>query len=287
MTRAELTRELAAALGAAHMARIIVEEVAGGDRGSSGLSPDQVAQARAMAARCQAGEPLQYVLGHWSFRCLDLLVDPRVLIPRPETEQVVEVALAEARAVVQAGIPPVLVDAGTGSGAIALSLATELADLGGAEVYATEVSGDALCVAEQNAARVGAAGVPMLPLTFVPGSWLDPLPELLRGTVNLVVSNPPYVTAAEWPQLDAEVRAEPRGALVAAASSDGSPGLADVEAVLQQALGWLSRPGRAVIELAPHQAEAAVRLATSLGYRSTEVVPDLAQRPRALVARLG
>ena len=100
------------------------------------------------------------------------------------------------------------------------------------------------------------------------------------------MSNPPYVSEAEWAELDAEVRAEPRHALVAGPGSDGTPGLADVEAVLAQSKAWLHRPGAVVVELAPHQAEPAVALARRLGYASVEVKPDLARRLWVLVARV-
>jgi release factor glutamine methyltransferase len=254
-----------------------------------------VSAARAMAARRAEGEPLQYVFGHWPFRQLDLRVDRRVLIPRPETEQVVEVALGEARrlaAVVGGGSGAaaglVIADAGTGSGAIALSLATELGPRVVAEMWATDASTDALAVAAWNLeavrlSRPAGAGLP--PTTMVQGSWLDPLPSRLRGAVDVVVSNPPYVSEAEWDGLAPEVRLEPRGALVAGAATDGTAGLADVEAVLREARAWLRRPAAVVIEIAPHQAEAAKALAAGLGYSETRVEQDLARRPRALVAR--
>ena len=111
------------------------------------------------------------------------------------------------------------------------------------------------------------------------GSWLEPLPAALRGAVDLVVSNPPYVAEEEWAGLAPEVRAEPRRALVAGPGSDGTPGLGDVEAVLRQAMDWLGRPGTAVIELAPHQASAAAELAGRLGFDDVRVEPDLAGRP--------
>jgi release factor glutamine methyltransferase len=294
VTRAALVAELAAVVGAPHEARFIVDEVLGLGLSlghpappTGALDEEAVTTARAMAARRAAGEPLQYVFGHWPFRTLDLVVDRRVLVPRPETEQVVEVALAEARrlhAVI--GAPLVAVDAGTGSGAIALSLAAELGPAVLGEVWATDTSAAALEVATRNAARqrVGARG-PRPALELVAGSWLAPLPPRLRGRVSLVVANPPYVSEREWGTLDEEVKAEPRQALVAGPASDGTPGLADVEAVLGEARAWLGRPGAVVVELAPHQAEAARQRAAQLGYEEVEVRPDLARRARALVAR--
>ena len=288
MTRGELISELAATLGARHEARFIVEEVLGPPQGGGGagvVSPVDVETVRALAARRRAGEPLQYVLGHWAFRALDLLVDARVLIPRPETEQVVEVAKDE---MARAGIAPrTVVDAGTGSGAIALSLATELAPRHpDASVWGTDTSPEALAVARANRDRVRAQhSGPVLPVAFVLGSWLSPLPPRLRGAVDLVVSNPPYVARREWPDLPGEVRREPVAALVACDSTDGTPGLRDVEAVLTQSWTWLARPGVVVIELAPHQADAAALMARGMGYHDVRVAEDLARRPRALVGR--
>jgi release factor glutamine methyltransferase len=218
--RGQLVAELAEVVGAPHEARFIVDEALGlglrlghPDPPTAPLDDFVVTAARAMASRRAAGEPLQYVFGHWPFRRLDVLVDPRVLIPRPETEQVVEVALAEARLLAEEGRGRdrvgrgpglVVVDAGTGSGAIVLSLATELGVELVAEVWATDASTDALAVAASNLEAIrrslpAAAGLP--PTTLVHGNWLDPLPARLRGGVDLVVSNPPYVAEAEWEEL--------------------------------------------------------------------------------------
>ena len=287
MNRGELTAELAASLGLRHEARYIVEEVLGLSTSGSCqvVAPADLAAIRALEARRRAGEPLQYVLGHWAFRALDLLVDPRVLIPRPETEQVVEVALRELEHLGREA--PVVVDAGTGSGAIALSLATESVDRNpGGQVWAVDTSAEALAVARANLELVRAQpGMRMLPVTLVEGSWLAALPADLRGWIDLVVANPPYVATEEWSDLPGEVQREPYGALVAGAGSDGTPGLADVEEVLAQAWTWLARPGAVVIEMAPDQTDAAARLARSTGYVDVRVERDLAQRPRAVVGR--
>jgi release factor glutamine methyltransferase len=289
---AVLVAELTEVVGARHEARFIVAEatsrVGGGSTG--GERDDEVATtARQLAKRRAAGEPLQYVFGHWPFRSLDLVVDPRVLIPRPETEQVVEVALATARRLVSTmGEPLVVVDAGTGSGAIALSLAHELGSACVGEIWATDASPGALAVAADNLGhlRQGSAGsVPTVHLAR--GDWLDPLPDRLTGAVHLVVSNPPYVSAQEWGTLEPEVRAEPRPALVAGSASDGTPGLGDVEAVLAGARRRLASGGVAVVELAPHQASAALALARGLGYSDVSIEPDLAGRPRVVVAAAG
>lgn len=227
-----------------------------------------------MVERRRKGEPLQYVLGIWGFRQLDLVVDRRVLIPRPETETVVEVALEELGRLGLAGRPPVLVDLGTGSGAIALSLAAEV---DGAVVWATDASADALALARANLAGLGSGLAPRVRLAE--GRWFDALPASLAGRVDVVVSNPPYV--AEDEPLPAEVADwEPYRALVS-----GPTGLEAIAEVVAAAPRWLARPGALVVEVAPHQAGAAAALARDAGFSPVDVRPDLAGRARALVGR--
>jgi release factor glutamine methyltransferase len=198
-----------------------------------------------------------------------------VLIPRPETEAVVEVALAELRRLAPAR--PVVVDLGTGSGAIALSVAAEVP---GVEVWGTDRSPDALAVARANLAGLGQAGTGV---RLAEGSWFSALPPMLRRRVDLVVSNPPYVAQREVPDLPPEVAHwEPLDALVA-----GPTGLEQVDAIVAEAPRWLSQPGAVVVELAPGQGADAVALAYEAGFSEAEVRPDLAGRPRALVGRLG
>ena len=213
------------------------------------------------------------MLGVWGFRRLELVVDRRVLIPRPETELVVEVALAELRRLGAAR--PLAVDLGTGSGAIALSVALEVPE---ARVWGTDRSEDALAVARANLSGMGARVATRVRLAG--GDWFGALPPDLKGGIDLVVANPPYVGAGD--PLPAEVADwEPAGALVA-----GPTGLECVDLILAEAPVWLRRPGLAVVEIAPHQAERAVALAIAAGFSQAEVHPDLAGRPRALVARL-
>jgi release factor glutamine methyltransferase len=219
-----------------------------------------------------AGEPLQYLLGEWAFRTLTLTVDRRALIPRPETEQVVEEALDLLRWVRR----PVVVDLGTGSGAIALSVAAEVE---GAQVWASDADAGALSLAEENRART------RLPVALRRGRWYAALPAALAGRVDLVISNPPYVSEAEWPALEPELHWEPRQALVATAGSEGTPGLADVEAVLVGAPDWLTPTGAVVVEVAPHQAQAAAAVASRAGFGDVRIGRDLAGRDRAVVAR--
>jgi release factor glutamine methyltransferase len=228
-----------------------------------------------MVERRESGEPLQYAVGRWGFRHLDLLVDHRVLIPRPETETVVGVALDELKSL---GPAPTVVDLGTGSGAIALSVAREVPD---AHVWATDVSADALAVARANLAGLGGRAAPRVRL--VEGSWFRALPPLLRGHVHVIVSNPPYVSEAEVADLPPEVaRWEPMSALIA-----GPTGLEQIEQIVAEAPAWLTRPGALVVEIAPHQVDAAEALARDAGFVDVDVRPDLVGRPRALVGRIG
>ncbi len=227
-----------------------------------------------MVERREAGEPVQYVLGHWAFRKLDLMVDRRVLIPRPETEVVVEVALQELARLEAAA--PIVVDLGTGSGAIALSLASEQSQV---LAWATDISEDALAVASANLAGLGVQTVGRVQL--VHGNWWDALPKRLKGSVTLAVANPPYVAESELAQLPVEVSGwEPAAALVA-----GPTGLEALEAVVGGASTWLAESSALVAEIAPHQADQAKAMALRAGMSEALVRPDLARQPRVLVAR--
>ncbi|MDQ6839244.1 MAG: peptide chain release factor N(5)-glutamine methyltransferase [Actinomycetota bacterium] len=276
-----------ATLGLSSEARWLVEEAAGS---SWPAVLDEAVAVRAAAsfesglARRAAGEPLQYVIGHWSFRNLDVLVDRRVLIPRPETEITVEVALSEldriraasAALTTGASAAATVVDLGTGSGVIALAMATERQGL---SVWATDASSDALDVTRANLA--GVAGSAATRVRIVHGRWWEALPEELAGSVDLVVSNPPYVSAEEMTRLDAGVADwEPASALRA-----GCTGLEDVAEIVGDARRWLAPGGGLVVEIAPHQAAPVVALATDAGLLGAQVRPDLVGRPRVLVAR--
>ena len=256
-------------------ARWLVEEVSGVDRSRWGETATAAGRARlvALAERRLAGEPLQYVLGRWSFRGLDLQVDPRVLIPRPETEVVAEVAIAAAR---RDGGPCVVADLGTGSGALALAVAVELPE---AEVWATDRSAEALDVARANVAAVDPSAASRVHLAE--GMWYEALPAGLRGRLRVIVSNPPYVTEAEFAGLPAEVRDhEPTMALVA-----GPTGRENLEELVAGGLDWLEPGGALVLELAPAQAGPLRALAAGTGYDGVAVHRDLAGRDRVLSAR--
>lgn len=255
-------------------ARWLIEEIAGEAEPTGRPTGSELRRLDELIGRRVRGEPLQYVLGRWPFRTLDLIVDRRVLIPRPETEQVVEVALAEL-----AGMgpgPKRVVDLGTGSGAIALSIATECKQT---QVWATDMDLDALALAGANLSRMDDSVVGRVSL--VHGDWWSALPEDLRGSVDLAVSNPPYISSGEMGGLDATVRDwEPRAALEA-----GPTGLEAIEWILHQASGWVRPGGVAVLEISPGQAEQAELLARDAGFTRTRVEPDLAGRDRVLVAR--
>jgi release factor glutamine methyltransferase len=279
----ELYRLAVEALGDCREARWIVEEASGFPLGRADGPVRERPQARfeAMVERRRRGEPLQYVLGQWPFRQVELMVDARVLIPRPETEQVVEVALAELDRL-RAGAHPdkrwIAVDLGTGTGAIALSLAKERP---GVEVWAVDSSPGAVDVARANLAGLG--GFAATRVRIERGDWWAGLPVELMGGVDVVVSNPPYISSSEMPELDPVVRDwEPREAL-----ESGPSGTEAIEAVLSAAGAWLAPRAAAVVEIAPHQAEEVAGTALRAGFSAVRVEPDLAGRPRALVARWG
>ncbi len=231
-----------------------------------------VAHLDAMVARRKAGEPVQYVLGSWGFRHLDLMVDRRVLIPRPETELVVETALEAARS-----LPPpvVLADLGTGSGAIALALADEL-PLAGTTIWATDVSLDALDVARANLAGLGRAGANV---RLAAGDWFAALPPDLAGSLDVLVSNPPYVPDGGDVD-DSVVRWEPPGALFA-----GPDGLAAIRVLVAGAPPWLRPGGFVVLEIGAGQGERVAAVAAAAGLTDIDVRADLGGHDRILVAR--
>jgi release factor glutamine methyltransferase len=232
----------------------------------------QIAAFDRMIGRRRTGEPLQYVLGSWGFRTLDVMVDRRVLIPRPETEWVVEQAIAVARSLAR---PLIAVDLGTGSGVIALSLASELGD--DLSVVATDVSADALDVARANLAGIASSAAARI--TLLQGAWLRALPDELRGEIGLIVSNPPYVATTD--EVGAEVcEWEPHQALFA-----GADGLDALLVILGEATEWLRPDGAIVCEIGAAQGPAVTDLAVAAGLTDVRVGLDLTGRDRVLVAR--
>jgi release factor glutamine methyltransferase len=222
------------------------------------LSGAELAELERLVVRRERREPLAYVLGEWGFRRLTLAVDPRVLVPRPETEIVVERALARTAEM----LAPRVLDVGTGSGAIALTIADEHP---GAKVTGIDVSEDALAVARENATRTG------LPVELVRWDLFEGIPE---GPWDLVVSNPPYVGPGEVEELEPEVREwEPRAALV----SEGA-----TEAVARAARGVLRKGGALVLETADGDAARVAELLRELGYVEVRTTRDLTERDRVV-----
>jgi release factor glutamine methyltransferase len=276
---ARATERLAAAglENAAQEARWIAERAGGFDAAELITELDSPATVRSatffhqMLDRRAGGEPLQYVVGRWAFRTLELYVDRRVLVPRPETEVLAGQALDECD---RLGAR-LAVDLGTGSGAVALALAAERTGLA---VWGTDVSEEALAVARANLAGLGRAATRV---RLAAGEWFAALPDDLRGQVDVLVSNPPYVAEHEVPDLPDDVREwEPRQALVS-----GPTGMEDIEHIVAEAPVWLARPGSLLIELAPHQADPAAKLARAAGFPAVTVWPDLTGRDRILLAR--
>ena len=223
-------------------------------------------QALALARRRARGEPLQYVTGVAGFRRLELAVGPGVFIPRPETELVVE------RAMERLPEGGTIVDVGTGSGAIALSIAKERPD---ARIIATEISAEAMVWATRNRTACGARA------TLLLCDLLEGLSGKLRGRVDAIVSNPPYVRASDRHLLPSEVREhEPEQALFASRG-----GLAVLDRLAKEAASWLRTGGWLVLEIGERQAEGVRMLLEESGYSDISVHPDLAGRPRIAEAR--
>ncbi len=246
-------------------------------------SLDQALGARFRDAveRRAAGEPRAYAAGRAGFRTLDLLVDRRVLIPRPETEGLVELVLEEARArwpaagalgsgPSSAGEGPSVLELGTGSGCIALSLAVE-GRFG--RIVATDVSPEALEVARANLERLS----PECGLELRLGSWFEPV---AGEAFDVIVSNPPYVAEGEYAELDAGVRDfEPRLALVS-----GWDGLDATRAILGGARDYLRAGGLLVLEVDSRRAAESARVARLSGWPAVRIERDLFGRPRYLLA---
>jgi release factor glutamine methyltransferase len=255
-------------------AQWIVAEVLGVSRTEVLTHPDddihdsQYDQILSLVQRRTDREPLAYVLGTANFRGLMLEVGAGCLVPRPETETTAERAIWHAR---ERGLRPTVVDVGTGCGAIALSVAAEVPN---ARVFATELSPAARAWALRNLARTG------LRVTLLPGDLLDPLHPALGGAVDIVVSNPPYLRDDEWDSLDAELRYEPREALLG-----GDDGLEVVMRLLEDVNRWLSPGGWLVLELAPDQTERMTKLLGVIGYDKVTVTNDLAGRERVVEGR--
>jgi release factor glutamine methyltransferase len=227
------------------------------------LTEAELDRCRTLVERRGRREPLAYVLGEWGFRRLTLRCDSRALVPRPETEILVERALALLDGIER----PEVLDVGTGTGAVALSLAHERPE---ARVTALDLSPGALALARENAKAT------RLEVTFVEGDFRSGLPA---GPYDLVVSNPPYVRPDEIETLEAEVRDwEPREALV---SEDGPAEVA------RAAVPSLKPGGALALEVGDGQAPTVAAVLAELGYRGVTITVDLNGRERIVEGRIG
>ncbi len=234
------------------------------------VSADLAAAAEGYAARRAGGEPLAYITGVREFYGLEFAVDERVLVPRQETELLVDLALGAYAG--REGERVVIADVGTGSGAIAVALASRLT---GAVVYATDVSAGALEVAGANAERHGVAER----VRLLCGDLLTPLPE----RADVIVSNPPYVPTDELAALPRDVRQEPTLAL-----DGGWNGTEVITGLLEQARGRLRPGGSLFVEVAPEQRGGVTRMAARcFPGADVGVIRDAAGQFRALCVRLG
>lgn len=229
------------------------------------LSSEELEPMREMVRRRAKREPLQYILGETGFHELQLKVRPGALIPRPESEELVELLLNLAKTTP----PQRIIDLGTGSGAIALALAKQLQN---AEILATDASAEALELARENAVHCQLDGR----VQFTDSNWLDGI----EGNFDWIVSNPPYLTEAEWNEAAPEVREfEPKSALVA-----DEAGLADLYQILSQALPRLNSGGLVACETGIAQHPQLAERAKQLGYARWESRPDFSGRDRFFIA---
>jgi release factor glutamine methyltransferase len=249
-------------------AELLLAEASGWDRARLAAEPEASVKPGAgrrfgeMVRRRVRREPVAYILGRKGFRRIELAVDRRALIPRPETELLVEIALELE--------PATALDVGTGSGAVALALADELP---ACRVTGTETSAPALALARENAAWLGIDGR----LRLEPGT----VPE--GESFDLVVANLPYVREDEWGQLAPEITLhEPREALVA-----GVEGIEVIASIAPAAMAVLAPAGSLALEVGAGQAGAVAELMLDLGFRQVEGRQDLAGIPRVVLARMG
>ena len=241
-------------------------------RTEQSVTTEQLARVMSVVRRRESREPLQYILGSQEFCGLDFSGTPAVLIPRPETELLIQETLREGRFAEGA----VLVDVGTGSGCVAVTLATIL---DGMRIFALDCSHAALKVAKGNADRHGVGDK----IIWLEGDLLSPLKECVGvGTVDAIISNPPYIAEADWAGLQPEVRDyEPRGALLA-----GPQGIEFHERLIHDSKEFLAPGGLLVMELGQNQAPLVRRVVEEAkGYTGLQSVEDDAGVERVLIAR--
>lgn len=212
----------------------------------------------------QQGQPIAYLTGEREFWGLNLQVNPNTLIPRADTETLVEIALQKATAYAQ----PKLLDLGTGSGAIALALASELNQ---AEIHAVDYSADALTIAKNNAKRLNLA------VQFHQGSWFEPVVD---QDFDIIVSNPPYIESSDPHLNQGDLRFEPSQAL-----ASGTDGLDDLRVIIAQAKTHLNPRGWLMVEHGYNQAQAVADLFQQSSYHAIELITDLAGQPRVTIGQ--
>jgi len=254
-----------------HEAELLLLHVLGRERGwlfahaTDLLDPATTEAFAALLQRRIAGEPVAYLLGRRGFWTLDLAVSPATLIPRPETERLVELALER----LPEGVPLRIADLGTGSGAIALALASERPL---AQIVATDMSGDAIAVAAGNARQHGLANV-----AFRQGSWHAPL---AGERFDLIASNPPYIASDDPHLAQGDLRFEPATAL-----ASGHDGLDDIRLIIAGAPAHLQPGGWLLMEHGWDQGEAIRALLEGAGFVEVETALDLEQRDRVSLGR--
>ena len=229
------------------------------------LTEAQLTDLRSLVKRRASREPLQYIIGNTEFYGLTLKVDPRALIPRHETEELIELIVERLKAP-----PKRILDLGTGSGAIALALASTYSD---AEVTATDQSEEAITLAKENALALNLSSR----VTFIKGNWFEPLNEGAR--FDLIVSNPPYLTEAEMQTTEPEViDYEPHSAL-----ASGQEGLDDLGLLFKSVPKHLAEGGLLALETGIGQADAIKAMALKVSLHG-ESVEDLSERARFFFA---
>jgi len=221
-------------------------------------------------------EPLAYITGHQEFWSLDFIVSSDVLVPRPETELLVEIALKELANLADTKLPRIL-ELGTGSGAISVALATESPQ---AQIFATEISPAALAIARRNACRHGVSKG----IRFLQGDLFTALDQEHENDFDLVVSNPPYIPRGEISNLEAEVsRWEPRAAL-----DGGVDGLNFYRLIAQEAPNYLRQGGVVAVEIGATMGSSVLALfRDSAAYLDIQVHQDYSGRDRVIIARTG
>jgi release factor glutamine methyltransferase len=230
-----------------------------------------VAHLDAMLARLATGEPLQYVMGRWAFRYLDVLVDSRVLIPRPETEVLAGIVIEQCRSMYESAPQVLVADMGTGSGVIGLSVLAEM-PFESCTVWMTDASEDALHVARANAVGIGRAATRA---RFAQGNWCAALPSEHRQQFDVIVANPPYI-AVDDAEVDSSVRQwEPHNALFA-----GADGLDDIIQIVDQSRDWLRPGGMLAVEMGYRQGAVVQKLFLDHGFVNVAIHRDLTDRER-------